>query len=109
MSAQEADRFIARLNSDPALAQQLDALKDNPDGLYEVVRAEGFDATPEEIKAAFLEEMSQYLDEEQLAAVAGGLSGEAIGGIVGGTIAAGAITTGVVVGVVVSSAAGAAI
>ena len=109
MSAAEADRFIARLSDDAEFASRLDVLKDNPEALYEVVVAEGFDATPEEIRSAFMEEMSQYLDEAQLAAVAGGLSTVEIGAIAGGAVAATAITTGVVVGVVVSSAAGAAI
>jgi predicted ribosomally synthesized peptide with nif11-like leader len=109
MSAAEADRFISRLGSDPEFAATLEGLKDDPDALYAVVVAEGFDATPEEIRSAFLEEMSQYLDEEQLAAVAGGLSTVEIGAIAGGAVGAAAITTGVVVGVVVSSAAGAAI
>jgi len=109
MSAAEADRFIARLNADTEFAARLDVLKDNPEALYNVVVAEGFDATPEEIRSAFMEEMSQYLDEAQLEAIAGGLSSEAIGAIAGGAVAATAITAGVVVGVVVSSAAGAAI
>lgn len=109
MSAAEADRFLAHLTADPALAATLDALKEDPEALYALVVAEGFDATPEEIRSAFIEEMSEYLDEEQLAAVAGGLSAENIGAIAGGAVAATAITAGVVVGVVVSSAAGAAI
>lgn len=109
MSAKEADRFIARLSDDQAFADRLQGLKGDPTALYEAVVAEGFDATPEEIRAAFVESLSEHLDEQQLAAIAGGLSDEAIGGIVGGTVGAVAIGTGIVVGVVVSSAAGAAI
>ena len=74
MSAQQAEAFIARVQEDPDFAERLAALKDDPAAVQALVAAEGFDATPEEIREAFLETFGSELSEEQLAAIAGGLS-----------------------------------
>ena len=76
MSQQQADAFIARVQEDPEFAERLSALKDDPAAAQALVAAEGFDATPEEIREAFLEAFGAELTEEQLAAVAGGVTYE---------------------------------
>jgi predicted ribosomally synthesized peptide with nif11-like leader len=94
MSVEQAEAFVERLESDPAFADRLAALKESPEQVMELVRAEGFDATPEEIRDVFLEHFGSELDEDQLAAIAGGLSNEQVGNIVTGvgvTVAVGAI------------------
>jgi hypothetical protein len=74
----------------PMVSRPLAALKDDPAAVQALVAAEGFDATPEEIREAFLETFGSELSEEQLAAIAGGLSDDdtaliigAVGGVVG--------------------------
>ena len=74
MSQQQAEAFIARVQEDPEFAERLSALKDDPAAAQALVAAEGFDATPEEIREAFVEAFGAELSEEQLAAIAGGLS-----------------------------------
>ena len=60
--------------------------------MHALVVAEGFDATPDEIREAFLEAFGAELSEEQLAAIAGGLSqGEAIGIVAGGGVGIAAV------------------
>jgi predicted ribosomally synthesized peptide with nif11-like leader len=76
MSQQQADAFIARVQEDPEFAERLAALKDDPTAAHALVVAEGFDATPDEIREAFLEAFGAELSEEQLAAVAGGVTTE---------------------------------
>jgi predicted ribosomally synthesized peptide with nif11-like leader len=75
MSVQQAEAFIARVQEDPDFADRLSALKDDPAAVQALVVAEGFDATPEEIRDAFVEAFGSELSEEQLAAIAGGNSG----------------------------------
>jgi lactobin A/cerein 7B family class IIb bacteriocin len=59
------------------------------------VAAEGFDATPEEIREAFVEAFGAELSEEQLAAIAGGLSPDGIATVsFGAVIGASAIAAG---------------
>jgi len=92
MSQQQAEAFIARVQEDPEFAERLSALKDDPAAAHALVVAEGFDATPEEIREAFLEAFGAELSEEQLAAIAGGLStGEAVGIVVGGGVGGAAV------------------
>ena len=74
MSVQQAEAFIAQVQKDPDFADRLAALKDDPKAVQALVAAEGFDATPEEIRDAFLEAFGSELSEEQLAAIAGGLN-----------------------------------
>jgi predicted ribosomally synthesized peptide with nif11-like leader len=93
MSQQQAEAFIARVQEDPEFAERLTALKDDPAAAQALVVAEGFDATPDEIREAFLETFGAELSEEQLAAIAGGtdpyvIAGYTIGAV--GTVAAAA-------------------
>jgi predicted ribosomally synthesized peptide with nif11-like leader len=95
MSAAEADRFITDLTNDPdqfAEIEQL-GLAGNADAAYAKLKALGYDATQEEIREAFLEYASEHLDDDQLAAVAGGLSdaGAAALGSVGAFVAGAAL------------------
>ena len=76
MSIQQAEAFITRVQEDPDFAERLAALKDDPTAVQALVAAEGFDATPEEVREAFLEAFGSELTEEQLAAIAGGMSGD---------------------------------
>ncbi len=96
MSIPQAEAFIARVQEDPDFAERLAALKDDPTAAHALVVAEGFDATPEEIRDAFLEAFGSELTEEQLAAIAGGMnkSEEATFIIVGGGLGAVATVTG---------------
>jgi len=97
MSRQQAEAFIARVQEDPEFAERLTALKDDPPAAQALVAAEGFDATPDEIREAFLEAFGAELSEEQLAAIAGGAS---TGVIVASTLlSAGAATAAVAVAV----------
>ena len=86
MSIQQAEAFVARVQEDPDFADRLTALKADPTAVHALVVAEGFDATPEEIRDAFLEAFGSELSEEQLAAIAGGglndLTEEEMSGIV---------------------------
>ena len=91
MSAQQAEAFIARVQEDPDFADRLSALKADPAAVHALVVAEGFDATPEEIRDVFLEAFGSELTEEQLAAIAGGLEGHEIGGIVFSSVFIGAV------------------
>ena len=83
MSQQQAEAFIARVQEDPEFAERLAALKDDPAAVQALVAAEGFDASPEEIREAFVEAFGAELTEEQLAAIAGGLNDLETGLIVG--------------------------
>ena len=72
MSIQQAEAFVARVQQDPDFAERLVALREDPAAVQALVAAEGFDATPEEIRDVFLETFAGELSEEQLAAIAGG-------------------------------------
>ena len=76
MSHTDAVRFLDAVETDEAFAQQLEALRDTPDQALDAVRARGFDVDPDEVREAFLERYGADLTEEQLAAIAGGLSTE---------------------------------
>ena len=84
MTLDQAEAFINRLQSDDDFAARLEARKDSPEFVLELLQSEGFEATPDEIREVFLQHFGAQLDEEQLAAVAGGLSNEQIGNIVVG-------------------------
>jgi len=96
MSIQQAEAFVARVQEDPDFADRLSALKDDPTAVQALVAAEGFDATPEEIRDVFLEAFGSELTEEQLAAIAGGMddwekaSWAVTGTLMGGIVVAGA-------------------
>lgn len=96
MTTQEADRFIERTASDQEFLASIEALGNDSDAVFALVKSEGFDCTPEEIKEAFLETYASQLTAEQLEAVAGGLStNQAIGIGAGGGAAAIAVGVGV--------------
>ena len=73
MTMQQAEAFIARVQEDSEFADRLAALKDDPAAAQALVAGEGFDATPDEVREAFLEAFGAELSEEQLAAIAGGV------------------------------------
>ena len=91
MTMQQAEAFVARVQEDSEFADRLAALKDNPAAAQALIAGEGFDATPDEIREAFMEAFGTELSEEQLAAIAGGLTTEQANGvIIGGGVVAGA-------------------
>jgi len=96
MSIHQAEAFVARVQEDPDFAERLAALKDDPTAVQALVAAEGFDATPEEIRGVLVETFGSELSEEQLAAVAGGFNEGTfvvVGSMVGGSVlVAGALT-----------------
>lgn len=102
MSVAEADRFIADLKADQALAQELTDLGSDPDAAYARVRELGYDVSPDELRDAAMEFVGEYVDEEQLAQIAGGLSAGATAGIAVGTAAVGAVGGGIAVGVAIA-------
>jgi len=79
MSVEQAEAFMNRVESDEAFAAELASLKDDQAAVQAAVVAAGFDATPEEIRDAFVERFGAELTEEQLAAIAGGLEDWEIG------------------------------
>ncbi len=72
MSEAEASRFIEATINDPELSKDLSALAKDSEKVFAEVRARGFDATPEEIREAFMEKSSTKISEEELAAIAAG-------------------------------------
>ncbi len=95
MSTQQAEAFLARVQSDEDFAAKLGELRDNPAAVQALIAAEGFDTTPEEIKDVVLETMGGELTEDQLASIAGGVSTEVAAGIslaVAGAVTAAAVT-----------------
>ena len=87
MTMQQAEAFVARVQEDPEFAERLSALRGDPAAAQALVVAEGFDATPEEIRAAFVEALGAELSEEQLAAIAGGANDELLYGLLGANMA----------------------
>ena len=84
MSVEQAEAFMNRVESDEAFAAELESLKDDQAAVQAAVVAAGFDATPDEIRDAFVDRFGDELTEEQLAAIAGGLDDPAL--IVGITV-----------------------
>ena len=83
MSVEQAEAFMDRVESDEAFAAELESLKDDQAAVQAAVVAAGFDATPEEIRDAFVDRFGDQLTEEQLAAIAGGNDDLIIVGLVG--------------------------
>ena len=79
MSVEQAEAFMNRVESDEAFAAELESLKDDQAAVQAAVVAAGFDATPDEIRDAFVDRFGDELTEEQLAAIAGGLEDWEIG------------------------------
>ena len=72
MSQEQAIAFLDKVESDEEFAQELESMRDDPDAVYARVKAAGFDASPEEIREAFLERYGAELTSEQLDAVVAG-------------------------------------
>jgi len=83
MSVEQAEAFMDRVESDEAFAAELDSLKDDQAAVQAAVVAAGFDATPEEIRDAFVDRFGDELTEEQLAAIAGGDDQQIVGIVIG--------------------------
>jgi predicted ribosomally synthesized peptide with nif11-like leader len=87
MSKTDAVAFLERVESDESFARELEALKDNPDGVYEKVKAAGFDAQPEEIREAVAERYGAQLTPEQLDEIAAGMDTDQITALTVGSLA----------------------
>ena len=81
MSSESTSSFLDRLETDEAFAQQIADLREDPAAVQAAIAAAGFEVSPDEIREAFLERYGSTLNEEQLAAVAGGMDGVAIAAI----------------------------
>ena len=90
MSVEQAEAFMDRVESDEAFAAELESLKDDQAAVQAAVVAAGFDATPEEIRDAFVDRFGDQLTDEQLATIAGGIGdidpALAAAGVVGGAV-----------------------
>jgi predicted ribosomally synthesized peptide with nif11-like leader len=96
MSTKEADRFIECTSNDKEFQAKIEKIGNDSNAVYELIKSEGFDCTPDEIKDAFLTAYSSELTPEQLKTVTAGLSdkqGLAIG--IGGGVAAIAVGVGI--------------
>lgn len=76
MALDAAQSFLDALDDDPALVRRIDAVSASPSSVLAIVRNAGFDVTGEQVRDAFCERFGEQLDEEQLAAVAGGLTND---------------------------------
>jgi len=72
MSESEAVRFFETVKTDEKFLSVLDGLKDSPDAVYAEIKKRGFDCTPDEIKAEFMELAGQSLSDDELNEIAAG-------------------------------------
>jgi predicted ribosomally synthesized peptide with nif11-like leader len=87
MSQAAASAFLDRVETDDTFVSDLESVKEDPNAVFEKVKAAGFDATPEEIREQVLDRYGAELTPEQLDQVAAGMSQDDVGGaILGGTI-----------------------
>ena len=86
MSKENVDAFLDRVSTDEAFAAQLDAAKEDPVAVQALIAEAGFTVDPLEVRDAFLERFASELNEEQLAAIAGGLSDEQTSIVAGVTL-----------------------
>jgi predicted ribosomally synthesized peptide with nif11-like leader len=99
LSQAEAAAFLDRVEGDEVFAKQLEARRNDPEAVHEQVTSAGFDATPEEIREAFLERYGAELTPEQMERIAAGATDAeiagytlaAVGGAAMGALAAAAI------------------
>lgn len=96
MTSQSASALLDRLEDDEAFRTMLESLRDQPEAVTKAIEEAGFHATPDDIKAAFLERYGSELSPEQLDAIAGGAD---IGASVGVGIGIG-VGAGVLLGIV---------
>ena len=95
MSVEQAEAFMDRVESDEAFAAELESLKDDQAAVQAAVVAAGFDATPDEIRDAFVDRFGDQLTEEELAAIAGGVDeGKIMTGVLLGITGLAAISVG---------------
>lgn len=86
MSTSDADSFIERVLDDQEFAERLNSVRDDEAAVQAIMREAGFVATADEVRTSFLERASEFLDEEQLALIAGGLTDDQANGIMVGSI-----------------------
>jgi predicted ribosomally synthesized peptide with nif11-like leader len=86
MSQAQAEAFLDQVESDEDFARELESLREDPPAVLERVHAAGFDATPDEIREAFLDRYGAELTEEQLDAIAAGTDPTVIAGTVVGVV-----------------------
>jgi predicted ribosomally synthesized peptide with nif11-like leader len=87
-----AKELLSRIENDQAFAAELDSLKGDPNAVLAKVHDSGFDVTPEEVRAAFLDRYGDQLNSKQLEAIAAGQEGMDDGeawAIIGGATAMG--------------------
>ena len=72
MSQADAVAFLERLESDEEFAKELESIRQDPNAVIERMHAAGFDATPDEIREAFLDHYGAELTQEQLDQIAAG-------------------------------------
>ena len=112
MSTKEADRLVHDIEANPSKFEELKDLgmDGKADEVYRRVKEMGYDATTDEIREAFLEQMSTKLDQKQLDEVAAGISDAAAVGIgvgAGAAVGVGAGTA-IAIAVIITSSASAA-
>jgi hypothetical protein len=93
--------FLERLESDEDFAREVRSLRDDPQAVGEKVHEAGFDASPDEIREAFIERYGAELTQEQLDEIAAGADAGLIAGETVGTV----LTIGALVGVAAAAAA----
>ena len=101
MSQEQAVAFLERLESDEDFARELRSIREDPVAVGERVHAAGFDATPDEIREAFIERYGSELTPEQLDQIAAG----ADAGLIAGEVVGSALVVGALVGVAAAAAA----
>jgi predicted ribosomally synthesized peptide with nif11-like leader len=86
MSAEAAEAFLDRVETDETMVNELMSLRGNPAAALATVRAAGFDVSPEELREAILERYGGALTVEQLDLVAAGADAELIAGATVGSV-----------------------
>jgi predicted ribosomally synthesized peptide with nif11-like leader len=95
MSEEQAVAFMERVETDEDFAKELESVKTDPPAVLEKIHGAGYDATPDEIREAFLNRYGAELTQEQLDQISAGTDPAVIAGT----------TVGVVVWVAAASAA----
>ena len=81
MSQEQAVAFLDRVEEDEVFAKELESLREDAPAVIEKVHTAGFDATPEEIREAFLDRYGIELTQEQLDQIAAGTDPAVVGGV----------------------------
>lgn len=82
-SQEQAVAFLERLEDDEDFARELASIREDPNAVGERVHAAGFEASPEEIREAFVERYGSELTPEQLDQIAAGADAGLIAAEVG--------------------------